>query len=40
LIGESQHGFRNGQCCLTNPLTFIGKVMDSLDSGQNADVIL
>ena len=40
MIGESQHGFRKGRCCLTNPLTFIGKVMDSLDSGQNADVIL
>ena len=39
LIGRSQHGFRKGRSCLTNLLSFLDKVSDLVDSGNNIDVV-
>jgi len=39
MIGDSQHGFRKGQSCLSNLLVFFDKVIDSLDSGANVNAI-
>jgi len=36
LIKDSQHGFRSGRSCLTDPLEFLGKVTRSVD---NTDVV-
>ena len=39
LIRNSQHGFRGGRSCLSNLLTFLGKVTRSQEEGSSVDVI-
>ena len=39
LILDSQHGFRKGRSCLTNPLEFLDRVTGCVDAGDSADVI-
>ena len=39
LIRDTQHGFRKGKSCLTNILSFLDKVLCSLDEGNCMDVI-
>jgi len=39
LIRDSQHGFRKGRSCLSNLLSFMGKVSGYLDSGEPFDAI-
>ena len=39
LIEDSQHGFRKGYSCLTNMLTFLGKVTGLVDIGSPVDSV-
>ena len=39
LIKDSQHGFRKGSSCLINLLTFLDKVLHSVNEGYPADVV-
>jgi len=39
LIKDSQHGFRKGSSCLTNLLTFLDKVLHSVNEGYPVDVV-
>ena len=39
LIYNSQHGFRSGRSCLSNLLTFLDKLTECWDRGENVDVI-
>jgi len=38
LIKDSQHGFRKGSSCLANLLTFLDKVLHSVNKGYPVDV--
>jgi hypothetical protein len=39
LLRASQHGFRGGRSCLSNLLTFLDKVTQGVENGENIDVI-
>jgi len=39
LTKDSQHGFRKDSSCLTNPLTFLDKVLHSVNEGYPVDVV-
>ena len=36
---DSKHGFRKGSSCLTNLLTFLDKVVHSVNEGYHVDVV-
>jgi len=36
---DSEHGFRKGSSCLTNLLTFLDKVVHSVNEGYPVDVV-
>ncbi|KAK4828864.1 hypothetical protein QYF61_000992 [Mycteria americana] len=38
-IKPSQHGFRKGRSCLTNPISFYNKVTRLMDEGKSVDVV-
>ncbi|KAK4812706.1 LOW QUALITY PROTEIN: hypothetical protein QYF61_015025 [Mycteria americana] len=38
-IKPSQHGFRKGRSCLTNPISFYDKVTHLMDEGKAVDVV-
>ena len=39
LIKRSQHGFMKAKSCTTNLISFLNKMTEALDEGEDADVI-
>ncbi|KAK4811384.1 LOW QUALITY PROTEIN: hypothetical protein QYF61_000568 [Mycteria americana] len=39
VMGPSQHGFRKGRSCLTNPISFCDKATRLMDEGKAVDVV-
>ena len=39
LIRHSQHGFNKGKSCLTNSLSFYKKIFETIDKGDEYDII-